>query len=163
MLQITLARRPGEAPITELPEEELFARATRSWVMNPNRAKKERYAVIIGEGQYVMAIEIGDIKLEREAPEGGKFDDRYRIEAKILRSGHPVYDAYKGRPATGTRNPVRYLTDDAHDLGDCLCGCGGKVKGFFLPGHDQRAIHERVSKLGSVKHFLEWFDATYAE
>jgi hypothetical protein len=33
----------------------------------------------------------------------------------------------------------------------------------FMPGHDQRAIHERIAKIGSVKDFLAWFDATYRE
>jgi hypothetical protein len=30
-----------------------------------------------------------------------------------------------------------------------------------LPGHDQRAIHDRIAKLGGVREFIEWFDATY--
>lgn len=30
-------------------------------------------------------------------------------------------------------------------------------------GHDQRAIHDRIAKIGSVADFLEWFDATWEE
>jgi hypothetical protein len=32
----------------------------------------------------------------------------------------------------------------------------------FLPGHDQRAIHDRVSEQrGSTMGFIRWFDDTY--
>ena len=30
--------------------------------------------------------------------------------------------------------------------------------GRFLPGHDQRAIHERIAKISFVADFLDWFD-----
>ena len=28
----------------------------------------------------------------------------------------------------------------------------------FLPGHDQRAIHDRINQIGTVSEFLDWFD-----
>ena len=31
----------------------------------------------------------------------------------------------------------------------------------FVSGHDQRALHERVAKIGTVAEFLSWFDQTY--
>ena len=31
------------------------------------------------------------------------------------------------------------------------------------PGHDQRAIHERIAKIGTVKDFITWFDDTWTE
>jgi hypothetical protein len=33
--------------------------------------------------------------------------------------------------------------------------------GPFVSGHDQRALHERVAKIGTVAEFLRWFDQTY--
>ena len=64
----------------------------------------------------------------------------------------------------GHRNPVTYLSDP--DAGDpaCACGCGAPVSGnrSFLPGHDQRAVHERIARQwGSTLAFMDWFDATY--
>ncbi|MEJ5915941.1 hypothetical protein WDV86_16050, partial [Pseudokineococcus sp. 1T1Z-3] len=46
----------------------------------------------------------------------------------------------------------------------CACGCGGEVAGHraFLPGHDQRAIHERIARQwGNTLGFVDWFDATF--
>ncbi len=41
----------------------------------------------------------------------------------------------------------------------CGCSCGTPInRGDFLPGHDQRAIHERIAKVGTVKDFITWFD-----
>jgi hypothetical protein len=37
------------------------------------------------------------------------------------------------------------------------------VKGDFAPGHDQRAIHERIARIGNVRDFLGWFDRTYKD
>lgn len=160
MLQITLRQKQHATPFEQMSEEELFRAATYCWVMNPTRARKERYAVVVGAGQYLMAIEVTDIVLAEEAPSGSSKDDRYEIVGEVLNAGHPVYDEYVGQTATGTRNPVHYLPS-SFDVGSCRCGCGGAVKGDFLPGHDQRAIHERIGKFGSVAKFLDWFDATY--
>ncbi|MGY3567928.1 hypothetical protein [Sinomonas sp. RB5] len=45
----------------------------------------------------------------------------------------------------------------------CRCGCGQPSSRDFLPGHDQRAIHERIKKVGTVSDFLDWFDAHFKE
>jgi len=43
----------------------------------------------------------------------------------------------------------------------CACHCGTPInRGDFLPGHDQRAIHERIAKVGTV---ITWFDETWTE
>src|SRR4051812_104087 len=70
-------------------------------------------------------------------------------------------DAYVGKHAEGTRNPIRY-EDSPFDLGACRCGCGAETKSLFLPGHDQRAIHARIAQVGSVAAFLDWFDDTWS-
>lgn len=43
---------------------------------------------------------------------------------------------------------------------ECACGCGTVItKGAWVPGHDHRAIHERISRdHGSVAAFIEWYD-----
>ncbi|MGH9127726.1 MAG: hypothetical protein ACRDY2_01885 [Acidimicrobiales bacterium] len=64
-------------------------------------------------------------------------------------------------PVGRVRNPITYV-DTALDRRACACGCGVVVVARdFLPGHDQRAIHERISQLGSVIEFLRWFDTTF--
>lgn len=105
------------------------------------------------EGVVRQAIEIESIEpVER----GG----RSVVHGTILEPGHPVYDRYVGKtsPVQGLRNPVTYF-DDAADGRTCRCGCGGTaMKGDFLPGHDQTALHARVKEIGTVAEFLDWFD-----
>ena len=80
------------------------------------------------------------------------------LNGPILGPAHPVYDHFAGQPApTKGRNPVGYFKSE-FDLRPCLCRCGGISYNNFLPGHDQRAIHERIGKIGTVKDFLTWFD-----
>ncbi len=86
-----------------------------------------------------------------------------QIHGKILREGDEVHDAYVGKPtpAPSARNPVTYL-DTPFDVRLCECGCGTEVsRGPFISGHDQRALHDRVAKVGSVSDFLRWFDQTH--
>ena len=166
MLQITMTERHYDKPFHQMSQDELYDALTSEWVLNPDRAAKERYAVGIGgrgsagETLYVMALEIDDIVLARRGEPGTHKDDRYRINGNILGPGHPVYDAFVGKPAVATRNPIRYAPSEL-DLTPCRCGCGEPARRAFLPGHDQRALHERVNLLGSVAKFCDWFDATY--
>lgn len=122
------------------------------WKLGP-RARKERYMIVSFEGIVRQAVEIESV----EPVERG---NRSVVHGRILGSGHPVHDRYVGRPSPvqGVRNPVTYFEDDVDGL-PCRCGCGGSVQGRdFLPGHDQRAIHERINQIGSVTEFLDWFD-----
>jgi hypothetical protein len=48
-------------------------------------------------------------------------------------------------------------------MNKCACGCGKDVLKDFYHGHDQRALHARIRKIGTVREFIEWFDATYDE
>lgn len=45
----------------------------------------------------------------------------------------------------------------------CACGCGQTItKGYWVPGHDHRAIHERIARdHGSVAEFIDWYDRVY--
>lgn len=44
----------------------------------------------------------------------------------------------------------------------CKCGCGNTVeRGVWLPGHDQRALHQRIHRdHGNVANFVDWYDAS---
>jgi hypothetical protein len=82
------------------------------------------------------------------------------------RGCHPVFDQYVGgaTPAGKSRNPVQYV-DSPIDRTLCACGCGNQTPAgrHFIAGHDQKAIHERIAKVGGVVPFLEWFDNTWTE
>jgi hypothetical protein len=85
---------------------------------------------------------------------------RRQIVGEVLRTGHPVFDAHVGKPspAPRARNPVTYVESD-EDRRLCECGCGtGVARGPFVSGHDQRALHERVARIGTVSESLRWFD-----
>ena len=36
-----------------------------------------------------------------------------------------------------------------------------RAPGNLLPGHDQRAVPDRIAKLGGVPEFINWLDNTY--
>ena len=49
---------------------------------------------------------------------------------------------------------------------NCACGCGEAVPAnrAFVPGHDQRAIHARITEQwGGTLGFIDWLDATYRD
>jgi hypothetical protein len=84
--------------------------------------------------------------------------------------GHPVRDTYLGQPdpvTTGSQNPVGYC-DLAEELQflqrPCGCGCGETSDRDFLPGHDVRAIQQRVRDQygGSALKLIEFLDAHHA-
>lgn len=160
MLKITLTDRDGDKPVASLGQRALFDRMAGDWVLSPERAKRERFAYAVHEGKVVMAIEVLGVALAGQSASPST-DDRYRLVGKPLKIGHPVYDAYVGKHAEGTRNPIRY-EDSTFDMGACRCGCGAETKSLFLPGHDQRAIHSRIAQVGSVAAFLDWFDETWS-
>ncbi|MFJ5635090.1 hypothetical protein ACIQF5_20935 [Streptomyces goshikiensis] len=137
-------------------DEALFRANRGCWVLG-ERAEKERYALLSAGGKVRMAIEI-----DRLVPVAR---GRKAIEGRFLKKGDPVYDAYVGKetPVDSARNPITYF-DSAHDTRLCGCECGEPVTGgWFLAGHDQKALHSRVAKIGTVREFLAWFDSTYVE
>ncbi|GAA1959401.1 hypothetical protein [Catenulispora subtropica] len=167
MIQITLGKQRSVDPLRDdlkrsrvgwaedMSREELFNVARGVWSMSGRRVERERYAVVSGDTVIRMAIEIDGI-----VPCSG---GRRAFTGRPLEPGHPVYDLYVGKPAPNgaQQNPITYF-DSVLDNRVCNCGCGQAInRGDFLPGHDQRAIHERISKVGSVKDFLAWFDATW--
>lgn len=168
MIHITLGgRRPVDPEQDQLGRDhvgwdpqmgdvELFRANRGCWVLG-ERADREQYALLSAEGVVRLAIEIDQLV---SVPGG-----RRAIEGRYLEAGHPVHDSYVGKPqpVEPTRNPVTYF-DSAHSARTCGCGCGQPVTlGWFLTGHDQKALHDRVARIGSVHQFIAWFDATYAE
>jgi hypothetical protein len=144
--------RPG------LTDEEVYAAARGRWKLGV-RADRERYVVFTAMGIVVLAIEIESIS-------DADPDGRRTISGTILKPGMPVYDKYVGSesPVEKSQNPVQYF-ESPFDRTMCACGCDGEVPSGrdFLPGHDQKAIHDRVKRVGGVLPFMTWFDKTWAE
>ncbi|MFF7135372.1 hypothetical protein ACFZBZ_23800 [Streptomyces sp. NPDC008196] len=139
-----------------MDDEALFRANRGCWVLG-ERADREKYALLSSRGVVRQAIEIDQL-----VPVSG---GRRAIEGRFLGAGHPVHDAYVGKPqpVEPTRNPVTYF-ESAHAARLCGCGCGAPVTlGWFLTGHDQKALHDRVAKIGTVREFIDWFDRIYAE
>jgi hypothetical protein len=166
MIQITLGRKRLVDPATDpfqrtqigwedgLSEQQLHDIARGVWAMG-KRAWQERYAVVSGAGIARQAIEI------RKVIDTG--DGRHAFVGRILQPGDPVYDLYVGKPAPNgpQQNPITYF-DSPLERRTCACNCGTPIsRGDFLPGHDQRAIHERIAQVGTVRDFITWFDSTW--
>lgn len=164
MLHITLGpERPVDPELDELGRDRVGFSPTMSelalydanhgsWKLGP-RATKERFMIASFEGVVRQAVEIDSIEPVTRG-------NRSVVHGSVLRAGHPVFDKYVGKmsPVQGVRNPVTYFEDEV-DGQPCRCGCGGSVSGRgFLPGHDQRAIHDRINQIGTVSEFLDWFD-----
>lgn len=124
------------------------------------KANRERYALFAYRGEVKLAVEISSVD---PAPDG-----RSAITGTILEPGHPVYGRYVGQPSPvreeGKRpssNPVRYY-EAPEDRAACLCGCGAITPDGrdYIAGHDQTALYQRVKQIGTVKEFIDWFDAT---
>jgi len=134
-----------------MTDEELYEAARGSWVLGP-QADREHYALVVHDGIVRQAIEIDRLV----DTTGG----RRAIEGTVLAAGHDVYDTYVGKesPVPPQRNPIRYF-DSPVGHKRCRCGCGEDVlTGDFAIGHDQKALHDRVKRIGSVAEFLDWFD-----
>ncbi len=134
-----------------------------TWALGA-RANRERYALVQFQGTVVQAIEIKRVEPVAGRYAGRETSRRSVIHGDILAEGHPVYDKYvnKASPIAPQRNPVGYF-DAPEDHTPCLCGCGQPTPAGkdFQTGHDQTALHDRVGQIGSVKQFIDWFDATH--
>ena len=136
----------------DLTDDDVYEQNRGVWLLG-RRSRNERLATFSHQGVVKVVVAIDDF----EYVPGGK----QAIIGRVLRSGDPDYDRLIGTTVDTFRNPVTY-----QDEGDreCACGCGASVTGTvtFLPGHDQRAVHDRISKQwGSTLAFVRWFDETY--
>ncbi|MGQ4616389.1 hypothetical protein [Nocardia sp. R7R-8] len=132
------------------------------WKANKDRLAREKFALIIGDGQVCAVGEITGVT---------DHGDRVAVERTVLLEGHPVRDAWIGRPhpvVNNSQNPVGYvsLPEEAEFTErPCGCGCGQVSTRDFLPGHDVRAMQDRVRRMfaGSALEFIRWVDRKAGE
>lgn len=142
---------------SELTDQEVYEQNRGIWFLG-RRARLQRVATFSHHGEVVAVIAVKEIE---EIPPLGSERPKQAIVGCVLGAGDADYDALIGQPVDGHRNPVTYPSGGVRT---CACGCGGNVAGnrLFLPGHDQRAIHDRIAKQwGTTLGFVEWFDETY--
>lgn len=87
---------------------------------------------------------------------------KHALVGSVLRPGDRDYDRLVGSVIPVFRNPVHYMPDIETV---CLCGCGIVLASArrWAPGHDQRALHDRVrAKWGSIEEFIRWYDTDHA-
>jgi hypothetical protein len=131
------------------------------WVLGP-RADRERLATFSSDGQIKLVVEID--RIESIPAKERVRRAKSAIVGRVLEPGDPRHDALIGQHVDTHRNPVTYIAEPTAGDPTCACGCGAPVPSHrsFLPGHDQRAVHERISRQwGSTLGFIDWFDATY--
>ena len=151
-------RRPYIGYFPRMTQEEAWEAGRGVWKMNRERAARERFALIIGEGAVRAVAEIKGV-----TDAGG----RVALDGQLLESGHLIYDTYFEAPdpvSNGSQNPIAYceLPEEAQfRVRECACGCGETGERDFLPGHEIRAIQARIRAHfgGSPLRFIQWLDA----
>ena len=155
----------GRAHIGYFPrmtEAEAWEAGRGVWKMNRDKASRQRFAFIVGEGVVRAVAEITGYA-EHVTDTGV----RGELIGQPLSAGHPVREAYLGQPdpvANGSQNPVGYCDlpeEQAYLIRPCACGCGEDTDRDFLPGHDVRAIQQRVRDHfgGSPLKLIQFIDA----
>ncbi|MGQ4619705.1 hypothetical protein [Nocardia sp. R7R-8] len=145
-----------------MTEQEAWTAGRGVWKANKERLSREKFALIIGDGQVCAVGEITGIT---------DHGDRIAVEGEVLPEGHPVRDAWIGRPdpvVNNSQNPVGYVTlDEEAEFTErpCGCGCGAISTRDDLPGHDVRAMQDRVRRMfaGSALEFIRWVDRMAGE
>jgi hypothetical protein len=128
-----------------MTEDEAWEAGRGVWKMNREKASRQRFALIVGEGVVRAVAEITGYSEHTTAT-----GVRGALEGQPLPAGHPVREAYLGQPdpvANGSQNPVGYCDlpeEQSYVMRPCACGCGDATDRDFLPGHDVRAIQQRV-------------------
>ena len=95
--------------------------------------------------------------------------DRFALEGHPLAAGHPLHDAYIGRPdplANQSQNSDTYgsLPEEGPLLTrPCACGSGQETARDFAQGHDMKAVQQRVREHfgGSVLALIRWIDSAH--
>ncbi|WP_018685393.1 hypothetical protein [Actinokineospora enzanensis] len=141
-----------------MTESEAWQAGRGVWRMRTDKASRQRFAVIVGAGVVLAVGEITNLTVH---------GDRVALDGEVLTKGHPVRDAYLGRPDpadTNSHNPVAYCDlpeEQQFLLRPCGCGCGESGDRDFKPGHEIRAINDRIRAHfdGSALKFVQWVDA----
>ncbi|MBB4932860.1 hypothetical protein F4561_003680 [Lipingzhangella halophila] len=151
--------RTGVGYFPRMTEAEAWEAGSGTWKVDRAKADREQFALVVGADR-VLAI----TRLSATYATG---DARIAFEGELLTAGHPLYERYIGQPdplANGSRNPIAYGQIDGEeeflDRG-CACGCGTETASVFAPGHDHRAVMQRVRDHfdGSILSFIRWVDA----
>jgi hypothetical protein len=114
-----------------MTEAEAWEAGRGVWRMSADRVSRQKFALIVGEGLVRAAALITGFTVHA---------DRIALEGRVLPEGHPVRDAYLGRPDpadTGSQNPVGYCDlpeEEQFTRSPCHCGCGESTDRDFLPG-----------------------------
>ncbi|WP_177154311.1 hypothetical protein [Actinosynnema pretiosum] len=153
--------RPHLGYFPRMTEQEAWEAGRGLWKMALDKAGRQRFALIVGEG-LVRAVGEIDNAAVHDTPNG----QRVALQGRALAQGHPVRDAWIGRPdpvVNGSQNPVSYCALDEETpfrFRPCACDCGQTADRDFLPGHDVRAIQARVREHfdGSPLKFIRWID-----
>jgi hypothetical protein len=153
--------RPYVGFFPRMTEQEAWDAGRGVWRMSAGKAAREKFALIVGEGVVRAVGQVTGFAVH---------GDRIELQGHVLGEGHPVRDAYLGKPdpvGTGSQNPVGYCDlpeEQPFILSPCHCGCGQDTDRDFLPGHDVRAMQARVRQHfgGSPLKFLQWVDAQLA-
>lgn len=149
----------GRSSVGHFPrmsEQEAYESGRGAWKVG-ERATREPLVLITDSTDTVLAV-----------VQPGKWtihdDGRRSFEAEVLSEGE-IHDRYVGQPDPtphASRNPVGYtVLPEEIEMSACFCGCGEETARDFAPGHDQRAIHDRIREHfnGSVKQFIQWIDS----
>lgn len=145
-----------------MTEQETWQAGRGLWRLNQNVAGRERFALVVSPEGLVGAVG----RIRSITPHG----DRKALDGEVLDVGHPVRDAYVGRPdplANDSQNRITYgVLPEETTLRDltCACGCGASTTAEFVSGHDVRAVRDRVRRhfAGSTADFLSWLDDALA-
>lgn len=141
----------------DMTMDDLYQSNRGCWVLG-ERADQESYALFSHKSVVQMAVAIDTIEATSSS--------RRALVGRVLQEGDRVHDVYVGGPApiTGVRNPITYIPDPRFDVRLCACGCHTQIaRGDWVPGHDQKALHSRIAQIGTVRQFIEWFDANAPE
>ena len=142
-----------------MTEDEAWQAGRGVWKMNRSRAAAERFALIAGMGKVLAVAEVEGLT---------QHGDRFALEGHPLTAGHPLHDAYIGRP--DPLQPVaelRHLRQPARRgplrIRPCACGCGQETDRDFAPGHELKAIQARVREHfgGSALALIQWIDKAH--
>lgn len=141
--------------------KDLFEQNRGIWRISKQRLARERYATFSLDGVVKMVAEITGT--ETISSPHSQHDGKTALVGHVLTEG-PVYEALMALPVDNFRNPVTYVSELGPGPKVCPCGCGGQVpdQRVWLPGHDQRAVHERIAEQwGDTVRFVGWFDYTF--
>ncbi|MFD9813432.1 hypothetical protein [Streptomyces sp. NPDC059080] len=144
-----------------MTEREAWEAGRGVWRLDLRMVRRERYALIVGEGRVRAIAEITDVTVHGT--------DRGRKKAlwgTLLTAGHPIYDHYVHQIdplRNDSRNSVAYgdLPEEVRlQARHCACGCGQPTEQNFVPGHALRAIQARIREHfgGSALSFIAWLD-----